>query len=123
MEKYRLLNEDGSWVETSSFSEAKSHGNYIEVSDDVPIVIVPQVISALRFWLAVYIELNMTEDEIIDSVNQIEDISLRTRILIALKKAQEFERDNSLLNLMTKEFNISDEKLDKIFITGEKIEI
>jgi hypothetical protein len=31
--KYRMFNEDGSWVETLNLEEAQNHGNYILVQE------------------------------------------------------------------------------------------
>lgn len=33
--KYRMINEDGSWIETLSLEEAEQHGNYIIVEEEV----------------------------------------------------------------------------------------
>lgn len=33
--KYRMINEDGSWVETLDLNEAEQHGNFIVVEEEV----------------------------------------------------------------------------------------
>lgn len=33
--KYRMINEDGSWVETLNLQQAEQHGNYIIVEEEV----------------------------------------------------------------------------------------
>ena len=33
--KYRMLNNDGSWVETLNLQQAEQHGNYIIVEEEV----------------------------------------------------------------------------------------
>lgn len=33
--KYRMINEDGSWVETIDIQEAESHGNYTTISEEI----------------------------------------------------------------------------------------
>ena len=33
--KYRMINKDGAWVETKQLEEAKKHGNYIVVEEEI----------------------------------------------------------------------------------------
>lgn len=33
--KYRMTNDDGSWIETKHLEEAKKHGNYILVEEEI----------------------------------------------------------------------------------------
>lgn len=33
--KYRMINEDGSWIETKHLEEAEAHGNYITVTEEI----------------------------------------------------------------------------------------
>lgn len=35
LEKYRMIYEDGSWVETLDIEEAETHGNYIFITENV----------------------------------------------------------------------------------------
>ena len=36
--KYRMMNEDGSWIETLSLQQAENHGNYIVVEEEITII-------------------------------------------------------------------------------------
>lgn len=36
--KYRMINEDGSWIETLNLQQAENHGNYIVVEEEITIV-------------------------------------------------------------------------------------
>ena len=33
--KYRMINEDGSWIETLNLQEAELHGNYVIIEEDI----------------------------------------------------------------------------------------
>ena len=33
--KYRMINEDGSWIETLDIEQAESHGNYIVITEEI----------------------------------------------------------------------------------------
>ena len=33
--KYRMINEDGSWVETLDIEQAENHGNYIIIIEEI----------------------------------------------------------------------------------------
>ena len=33
--KYRMIYEDGSWIETLNLQEAEQHGNYIVVEEEI----------------------------------------------------------------------------------------
>lgn len=33
--KYRMINEDGSWIETLNLQEAEDHGNYVVVTEEI----------------------------------------------------------------------------------------
>ena len=35
--KYRMINSDGSWVETISLEEAEAYGNYITIEEEIAI--------------------------------------------------------------------------------------
>jgi hypothetical protein len=33
--KYRMIDEDGSWVETLDIEQAENHGNYIVITEEI----------------------------------------------------------------------------------------
>ena len=35
--KYRMINEDGSWIETLDLQQAEQHGNFIIVEEEIEI--------------------------------------------------------------------------------------
>jgi hypothetical protein len=35
LKKYRMIFEDGSWIETLNFEEAKYHGIYVVVEEEI----------------------------------------------------------------------------------------
>ena len=82
---------------------------------------VPASVSTMVFWLAVFELLGITEEYVKSHVAQIEDIAMRTRILIMLNKAQEFDRSNPFLNQMSEMLRITQEQLDQIFITASTL--
>ena len=84
---------------------------------------VPQSVSIMHFWLSVYELLGITEEYVTSIVNAMSDIQERTKILIMLNKAQEFDRSNQMLNYMANELGISQGQLDLIFIMASKLEL
>lgn len=33
--KYRMINNDGSWIETKHLDEAETHGNYVIITEEI----------------------------------------------------------------------------------------
>lgn len=85
--------------------------------------VVPATVSSLRFWLAVLDTLNITKQYIISQVEQIQDVGMRTRILVMLGEAQEFDRSNQFLNQMANMLGIDQALLDQIFITASNYQL
>jgi hypothetical protein len=72
-------------------------------------------ISRMRFWLNVWRVLRLTEDNIVDQINQLPDSNEKIELLIKVKSASEFDRyDPSLIHLAG-QMNIPDEVLNQIF--------
>ena len=42
--KYRMLFEDGFWIETQNLQEAEDHGNYTTVTEEIEIIYPSNVI-------------------------------------------------------------------------------
>lgn len=96
--------------------------NGVVVSGEV-IIEVPQSVSTMRFWLAVYEVLGITEQIVLENVDKIQDTSMKIKIQIMLNKAQEFDRNNQMLNYMANELGISQGQLDSLFVNASKIEL
>lgn len=47
LRKYRMINDDGSWVETSDIEEAENHGNYELVQNEISEIITDQNLSKI----------------------------------------------------------------------------
>lgn len=84
---------------------------------------VPESVSTMRFWLAVYELLGITEQQVLSNVDKIQDTSIKIKIQIMLNKAQEFDKSNQMLNYMANELGISQQQLDEIFINASKLDI
>lgn len=72
-------------------------------------------ISRMRFWLNVWRLLRLTEDNIIDQINQLRDSDEKIELLIKVKSASEFDRYDPSLIYMAGQMNIPDEVLNQIF--------
>jgi hypothetical protein len=55
-----------------------------------------------------------------DEINKIQDSKLKEVILIKFDLSQEFERNDVHLNLLARQFNISDKQLDELFIKANE---
>ena len=72
-------------------------------------------ISRMRFWLNVWRLLRLTEDNILDQINQLRDSDEKIELLIKVKSASEFDRYDPSLIYMAGQMNIPDEVLNQIF--------
>ena len=104
---------DGEIVETATPEEIEQHNRSK----------VPASVSSLRFWLAVLDTIGITKQYIISHVEQLEDIGMRTRIMVMLSEAQEFDRSNPFLNQMANMLGIDQALLDQIFITASNYQL
>lgn len=72
-------------------------------------------ISRMRFWLNVWRLLRLTEDNIIEQINQLPDSDEKIELLIKVKSASEFDRYDPSLIYMAGQMNIPNEVLNQIF--------
>jgi hypothetical protein len=72
-------------------------------------------ISRMRFWLNVWRVLRLTEDNIIDQINQLPDSDEKIELLIKVKSATEFDRYDPSLIYMAGQMGITDDVLNQIF--------
>jgi hypothetical protein len=72
-------------------------------------------ISRMRFWLNVWRVLRLTQDNIVDQINQLPDSNEKIELLIKVKSATEFDRYDPSLIHMAGQMNIPDEVLNQIF--------
>jgi hypothetical protein len=72
-------------------------------------------ISRMRFWLNVWRLLRLTEDNILDQINQLPDSDEKVELLIKVKSATEFDRYDPSLIFMAGQMGITDEVLNQIF--------
>jgi hypothetical protein len=73
-------------------------------------------ISRMRFWLNVWRLLRLTEDNILDQINQLPDSDEKIELLIKVKSATEFDRYDPSLIYMAGQMNIPDDVLNQIFV-------
>lgn len=121
LSKYRMINDDGSWVETSDIEEAENHGNYISFSEEINDFekIVPESISQMK--LRKQLILSGISIASIDSLIQQLPQPDRELIYTMWEYAVFFDRSNPELNSIAEMLNISQEQLDEIFINGNKL--
>lgn len=104
---------DGEIIEAATPEEIEQHNRSK----------VPASVSSLRFWLSVLDTIGITKQYIISHVEQLEDIGMRTRIMVMLSEAQEFDRSNPFLNQMANMLGIDQALLDEIFITASNYQL
>lgn len=117
--KYRLLNEDGSWIETLSLSEAQAHGNYEIITEEVndPIDVPSEVaLWKLRFVLAQM----QLEQSVSDAIAQLEEPQ-RTAATYIWNFGTAVDRYSNTVIFIKTALGLTESQADEIFIQANTI--
>ena len=125
--KYRVNGENGSFVEYARIEDVPGGETYetIEIIEEVPVVIVPDKVTAIQFLVQLEIE-GIPETAIIATINGMFANNLLTEqqkimALISLKRATFFEHNHPFVSLIGMAFGKNEQQLDDIFINANKI--
>lgn len=117
--KYKLINADGSWIETLSLSEAQDHGNYevvveeIVESRDVPMEV---ALWKLRFVLAQM----QLEQSVTDSIATLPEPQ-RTAATYIWNFGTAVDRYSSTVLFIQGVLGLDEEEADDLFIEANSI--
>lgn len=127
MEKYRVNNPDGSFVEYASKELVPDGASYetitFEASNNI---VVPEQLSRMKFIIQVFLTTGKKYEEIVAfivnlPIELLDDVS-KYIILTRLRGCTHFERYSSDLIMISQMMEISDAQLDEIFINGNNIQ-
>lgn len=123
--KYKLINEDGSFRETLSLSEAQAHGNYEVVEEIItPVEEVIKISAKRMYFLLALLQLHdIKTSQIVTAINQVPNEFLREAMLIKFNTATFFERDDAGINMLAPVFGLTSEDLDNIFNFANRLDI
>ena len=83
----------------------------------------PEAVTPLRFYTALYMTNGLTEDNIRETLEGIEDESERTLALTAFNRALSIRRDNQLVQSLKSQMNATEEDLDQLFLLAESLDV
>lgn len=117
--KYRLLNDNGSWIETLSLSEAEFHGNYEIIIEEV--VEPKDVPLEVALWKLRFILSQMQlEQSVTNAIDELPEPQ-KTAANYIWNFGTAVDRYSPTVSMIKEVLNINDNQVDDIFIEANKV--
>ena len=138
MKQFYLHDENGNYLETNFYEEKPNNSVEFPPTIENPehnailnidktewickndaVIIIPEKVTDIQFISQLALE-GISEDSVISIIETLPEPN-RTIAKVSFERETEFHRNNPLMELVRKAFQMNNEQLDQIFINASKI--